>query len=363
AGEASGDMHSANLVKELKKIDKDAVLRGWGGALMKKQGVDIVKNYKDTAFMGFVEVIKHIRTILKNINFCKEDILFYKPDALILVDYPGFNLRIAKFAYKNKIKVFYYISPQVWAWKTSRVRQIKKYVNRMFVVLPFEKEFYKKYNYEVDYVGHPLLDEILSNTDYESKSNHFKELSALPIIALIPGSRKQEIVKMLPGMLKMVEQYKDYHFVVTAVSSIPASIYNNLCDNYKVSIIYDDFYSVLSVAKAALVTSGTAALETALFGVPEIVCYKANYISYLLAKFLIKVKYISLVNLIMNKKIISELIQNDFNSINLKIEMDKLLFDDEHKQILTSDYAALKVNLGSLGASARAAALIYNNIK
>ncbi len=337
AGEASGDLHASNLMKELKNLDGYAEFRCWGGDLMKKQGADLIKHYHELAFMGFVEVLAKIRTVLKNIAFCKKDILSYKPDVLILVDYPGFNMRIAEFAHKNRIKVFYYISPQIWAWKQSRVKKIKKYIDRMFVILPFEKEFYKSFNYDVDFVGHPLLDAIKSEVGIIN-NNDFKEknkLSDKPIIALLPGSRKQEILTMLPVMLELVPEYPEYQFVVGGVSSVPTNFYKNFKIDSKTRVVFKQTYSLLRNSVSAIVTSGTATLEAALIDVPEVVCYKGSYFSYLIAKRFIKIQYIGLANLIMDRKIMEELIQKEFNSDNLKKELDKLLFDDEiRKRVL-----------------------------
>ncbi len=301
AGEASGDLHASNLMRELKKLDTKISFRCWGGDLMKEQGGILVKHYRELAFMGFTEVILNLRTILKNIELCKKDILEHKPDVLVLVDYPGFNLRIAEFAKKNGIKVFYYISPQVWAWKQSRVQHIKKFVDKMFVILPFEKEFYKKFNYEVDFVGHPLLDAISSPASAWLREPQPARSNENRIVALLPGSRKQEISTMLPVMLKMKKYFPEFEFVIAGAPSVPESFYKDfISDDTKV--LFNQTYSILQNSYAALVTSGTATLETALFGVPEIVCYKGGMISYEIAKRLVKVDYISLVNLIVEKK-------------------------------------------------------------
>lgn len=353
AGEASGDLHGSNLIKELKKLDKEADFRCWGGDLMEKEGANIVKYYKELAFMGFIEVIMNLRKILKNISFCKEDIIKYKPDVIILIDYPGFNLRIAEFAKAQGFKVCYYISPQVWAWKQKRVHKIKHIIDRMFVILPFEKEFYKKFGYDVDFVGHPLLDAIDNNQVELNKSLHWER----PVIAVLPGSRKQEVAKMLPVMLELQEEFAAYQFVIAATSSISPDFYSEIIKNRDVGIVYNKTYDLLRISKAAIVTSGTATLETALFEVPEVVCYKANYLSYKIAKSLIKVKYISLVNLVMNKKIVNELIQNDFNKNNLMKEL-KLLFESPQREELINNYRKLKSELGGKGASQKTAKLI-----
>ena len=357
AGEASGDLHASNLMKELHSVDSSASFRCWGGDLMKAQGAEIIKHYRDLAFMGFTEVLMNIKTILANIEFCKNDILKYKPDVLILVDYPGFNLRIAEFAKKHNIKVYYYISPQIWAWKQSRVHKIKRVVDKMFVILPFEKEFYKKFDCEVDFVGHPLLDAV---QNYKSEENTLHLKSSLPVIALLPGSRKQEINTMLPLMLTMQQYFPNYQFVIAGAPSQTEEFYKTyLSEKDNVQIVFNKTYQLLQVAKAALVTSGTATLETALFGVPEVVCYKGGTISYLIARQLIKVKYISLVNLIMDKEIVKELIQAELNESNLKIELEKLLVDSTRNEML-KNYSELTQKLGGVGASKKAAQLMYS---
>lgn len=359
AGEASGDLHASNLMKELKVLDVDARFRCWGGDLMKAQGADLVKHYEDLAFMGFTEVVMNLRTILNNIDFCKKDILEHRPNVLILVDYPGFNLRIAEFAKQNNIKVFYYISPQVWAWKQSRVHKIKKIVDKMFVILPFEKEFYKGFNYDVDFVGHPLLDAV---ANYSEISNKLTVDTNKPIIALLPGSRKQEIKTMLPLMLSMVNYYKNYCFVIAGAPSQNKEFYEQFINDSNVKIVFNETYQLLQKSHAALVTSGTATLETALFGVPEVVCYKGGAISFAIAKQLVKVDYIALVNLIMKKEIVKELIQNELNENNLKTELDKLLQPATRNEML-SNYAELKTKLGGVGASKKAAKLMMEYLK
>lgn len=360
AGEASGDLHGSNLIKQIHQLDTNANIKAWGGDLMETAGCRLVKHYKDLAFMGFYEVAMNLRTILGNISFCKKDIEAFQPDALILIDYPGFNLRIAKWAKAKGIKVFYYISPQIWAWNSRRVHSIKKVVDKMFVILPFEKDFYKKYDYEADFVGHPLLDVVLNKTpnpDFRSKHG----LSDKAIIALLPGSRKQEITKMLDVMLSMLPHYPDYQFVIAGAPSMPLSFYENIIQDTSVKIIQNQTYELLQHSQAALVTSGTATLETALFKVPEVVCYKGNPISYWIAKRLVNVKYISLVNLILDKALVTELIQADFNESRLKEELGKLLSGDSLASI-KEGYEHLHDSLGNAGASRRTAELIYKNI-
>lgn len=354
AGEASGDLHGSNLIKELKKRDPNFQAMAWGGYRMEKEGVKLRKHYKELAFMGFVEVLANIRTILKNIKFCKQDILDYKPDVVILIDYPGFNLRIAEFLHQKGIKIFYYISPQVWAWKQSRVHKIKEYVDKMFVILPFEKEFYSQFDYQVDYLGHPLLDEIEEfSHSVTSKEDFFKnnDLDDRPIIALLPGSRTQEIKKKLPIMLSVVNDFKEYQFVIAGAPSKEASFYEAFLSETQAKLIQNKTYSLLAYSHAALVTSGTATLETALFKVPEVVCYKGSPISYQIAKRLIKVKFISLVNLIMDREVVKELIQAELTQENLHQELSKVL-SGQHREKLIQDYTLLQEKLGGGGASA-----------
>lgn len=358
SGEASGDLHASNLMRELKALDKDAHFRAWGGDLMEAQGAHLVKHYRDLAFMGFTEVLMNIRTILRNIDFCKKDILQNKPDVLILIDYPGFNLRIAEFAKSNGIKVFYYISPQIWAWKQSRVHKIKKIVDRMFVILPFEKDFYKGFDYEVDFVGHPLLDAV----ENFSSSMQLELPEGKPVIAILPGSRKQEVSVMLPLMLSMKKHYPNYQFLIAGAPSLPKEFYSPFLAGSDIPLIFGQTYQLLKQSKAALVTSGTATLETALFGVPEVVCYKGGKISYLIARQLIKVKFISLVNLIMDKEIVKELIQDELNEKNLKLELDKLLEGNSREEMIQS-YAELKMKLGGAGASRKTAELMLSYLK
>ncbi len=357
AGEASGDLHASNLLKALKEEDNEAHFRIWGGDLMQAAGGKLVKHYSDLAFMGFLEVVTNLNTILNNIRFCKKDILQYQPDVLILVDYPGFNLRIAKWAKSKNIRVFYYISPQIWAWHTSRVHEIKRNVERMFVILPFEKDFYKKYDFEVDFVGHPLLD-VIRNFKAESNFLEKNNLSDKPIIAILPGSRKQEIKRMLNVMLSAVAEFSNYQITIAGAPSIPHEFYENLIgNNNNVSVIRNKTYQLLHHASIALVTSGTATLETGLFKVPQVVCYKGNAISYHIAKRLIDVKYISLVNLIIDKPLVQELIQNDFNVKNLKFEIQQLSEENYINDIMKG-YDELETQLGHQGASRRAAQLM-----
>ena len=372
AGEASGDLHGSNLIKELRKLDAAAVIRCWGGDKMEAAGATLVKHYRDLAFMGFIEVIKNLRTIFRNIDFCKKDILENKPDVLVLIDYPGFNLRIAKWAKQQGIKIIYYISPQVWAWKENRVKGIKESVDKMLVILPFEKDFYKKWHYEVEYVGHPLVEvieefgirnlELPDQNTATTSPNSQLQIPNSGIVALLPGSRQQEILKKLPIMLEVAKYFPSYQFVVAKAPGLDENFYNELLAPYNnVSTVVNKTYELLAQSKAALVTSGTATLETALFAVPEVICYKGSSISYQIAKRLVKIKYIGLVNLIMDKEVVKELIQDDLTVENLKKELETLLNSKEKQEQLKNDYAALK-NLLSQGghASANAAKSIYN---
>ena len=363
AGEASGDLHASNLMKALSEKDDQSEFRFWGGDLMQAAGGTLVKHYRDLAFMGFSEVIMNLRTILNNIKFCKRDILKYQPDVLILVDYPGFNMRIAEFAKKNNILVHYYISPQIWAWKESRIKKIKRDVDQMYVILPFEKEFYEeKHNFPVHFVGHPLLDAIADRKQI-SISQFCKEnnLNDKPIIALLPGSRQQEIKKMLSVMLKMVEKFTDHQFVIAGAPSQDLKFYKQFTKNEDISIVENKTYDLLSVSNAALVTSGTATLEAALFKVPEVVCYKGSTISYQIGKRLVKnIKYISLVNLILDKEVVVELIQDDFNELRLEDELFKIL-DHKNREKMLDNYYVLEQKLEGKGASENTAKLIINN--
>jgi lipid-A-disaccharide synthase len=361
SGEASGDLHGANLVKSLRKLDPQTKLRAWGGDLLQAEGAHLVKHYRDLAFMGFLEVILNIRVILKNLRFCKEDILDWKPDLLILIDYPGFNLRIAEFAHQHQIPVVYYISPQIWAWKQNRVHQIKRVVDRMLVILPFEKDFYAKFGVDVEFVGHPLLDELASKkTDPDWKLKH--GLDQRKIIALLPGSRKQEISSMLPLMLEAAEAFPDCQPVVAAAPGQHIDFYKDLQGRREVKVLSGETYALLENADAALVTSGTATLETALFGVPEVVCYRGNRLSVLIARRLIKVRFISLVNLIMNREVVKELIQDELNVENLRNELRKILRPEGRLKMLR-EYDELKNKLGGTGASEHAAQEIVRFMK
>jgi lipid-A-disaccharide synthase len=362
AGEASGDLHGSNLMKELFAQDNNAALRFWGGDLMQSVGGTLVKHYKELAFMGFAEVVFNLKTILNNIKFCKKDIEKFQPDVLIFIDYPGFNMRIAKWAKQNNIATHYYIAPQIWAWKENRIESIKRDFDKLYVILPFEKDFFeKKHNFPVDFVGHPLIDAI--STKPNKNFELFKQennLSDKPIIAVLPGSRKQEISKMLEIMLSVTSDFSDCQFVIAGAPSIDKSFYQQFLKNKNIALVSNQTYDLLANATAALVTSGTATLETALFKVPEVVCYKGNWISYQIAKRIITLKYISLVNLIMDKEVVKELIQNDCNTKNIKVELAKLL-EPKTREIILENYELLESKLGGKGASAKTAQLIISN--
>ena len=364
AGEASGDLHGSNLMKALYKEDANAEIRFWGGDLMQNVGGTLVKHYRELAFMGFIEVVFNLKTILNNINFCKKDIENFNPDAIIFIDYPGFNMRIAKWAKEKGIQTHYYISPQIWAWKESRIKAIKRDFDKLYVILPFEKDFYeKKHHFPVEFVGHPLIDAIQTRkiTD-ESTFKKENNLDDKPIIAILPGSRKQEITKMLSVMLSVVDDFTDYQFVIAGAPSQEFSFYEQFLKNKNVHFVANKTYDLLSHSYAALVTSGTATLETALFKVPEVVCYKGSWASYQIAKRIITLKYISLVNLIMDKEVVTELIQENCNTKNIKIELQKLINPVTRNTIL-ENYDLLETKLGGIGASEKTAKFIIKNLR
>ena len=351
-GEPSGDIHAANLVRELKKIDTDIIVRAWGGDRLIAEGVSLAKNIKNTAFMGLWNVLKNLRSIASNLNFCKQDLVDFNPDALILVDYPGFNLKIAEFAKKQGIKVFYYISPKVWAWNQSRLTKIKKFVDHLLVIFPFEVDFYKRNGVEAIYVGNPLLDEI----NHKNHVLSFK--SSKPIIALLPGSRKQEIEALLPKMLTVVEDYPNYQFIVAATNTFSHEYYKSFIKE-EVTVVFDQTYGLLAHAQLALVTSGTATLEAALFKVPQVVCYKTNWLTYIAARFFVKIEHLSLVNILLEKTAVRELIQSELNKKNLKKELDALI--NKRDRVL-SDYSKISEILSKEAASKNAAEFICSSI-
>ncbi len=364
AGEASGDLHASNLIKALKSEEPELDFRGWGGDKMQDAGMDLVKHIKDLAFMGFAEVVMNLRTILKNFNICQKDIEAYQPDVLILVDYPGFNLRMAEWAKSKGIKVVYYISPQVWAWKQSRVHKIKRFVDKMYVILPFEKDFYATYNFDVEYVGHPLLDAIEQYEENAISTEEFiakNELEHKPILAILPGSRKQEVTKKLPIMLNAIQNFQDYQIVVAGAPSLEEDFYRGLISEHT-KIVYHQTYDLLRNSEAAVVTSGTATLEAALLATPEVVCYVGSPISYRIAKRLIKIKFISLVNLIMDREVVKELIQHECTAENIRKELDLIRRGGEKRERLLNDYAELKNKLGGGGASKKVAQSLLKTI-
>ena len=365
AGEASGDLHGSNLIKALKKNNPDASFRCWGGDLMKSQCNNLVMHYQDFSYMGFLEVILNINKILSYISFCKNDIEKFNPDLIIYIDYPGFNMRIAKWAKSKNYTNHFYISPKVWVWKEKRVEQIKKVIDKMYVILPFEEDFYKKkHNYKVDFVGHPLLDAIESENTF-NKNNFLltNNLSEKPIIALLPGSRNQEINKLLPVMLNAVSNLTNYQLVIAGAPSKNVEYYEKIIQSSDsntniIKVISNQTYNILRVSTAAIVTSGTATLETALFNVPQVVCYKTSWTSYLIGRLLIRnLKYISLVNIIQDKEVVTELIQNDCNKTNLFIELEKIL-DKKNRSSMLAEYKILHNKLGGKGASKKTADLI-----
>ncbi len=367
AGEASGDLHASNLIKAIREEDPAAQFRGCGGDLMQQVGADLLMHYKDMAFMGFWEVFVHLPEVLGNIKRCKADILEWKPDVLVLVDYPGFNLRVAKFAKQHHIKVVYYISPQIWAWKKGRIKQIKRDVDEMMVILPFEEGFYAKHNMKVHYVGHPLLDAVSRDLPQREDVRNFRTINKLEdkeIIALLPGSRKQEINAILPQMLQMVELFPQYLFVVSTVSWLPKELYDKHLQGYDVIRICDQTYPLLANAKAAIVASGTATLETAMIGTPQVVCYAGSELSYLIAKHLISgINYISLPNLIMDAPVVTELIQHDYNTERLQKELRLITEDDANIAAMKAQYKELYTRLGNGSASQKAAAVVIQTAK
>lgn len=368
AGEASGDLHASNLVRELKKKDPEAEVRGWGGDLMRDAGVSIVRHYKDTAIMGFVNVLRKLGTLKANIRYCREDIRKWNPDVVILVDYAGFNLRIARFAKRIGLKVFYYISPKLWAWNTGRVKQIKRYVDRMYTIFPFETEFYRHYDYPVYYGGNPLVDAIASRPCQEETFADFIHANGLPdrpIIALLAGSRKQELKYVLPMMLRMVPYFPEYQFVIAGAPSMAAEDYAPYVKDVPVHIVYGETYRLVSQAKAALVTSGTATLETALLRTPQVVCYngEASRLSYFLFKTVVKVKYISLVNLIYGGEAVKELMMQYLTEDNLRRELSRILTDASAREKMLNAYDEIIRRLGAPGASARFAGMMVEALR
>lgn len=361
AGEASGDLHGANLMAEILKNDPDAELRYWGGDRMAAVGGTLVRHYKHHNFMGFVQVVKNLRTILGNVKFCKQDIAENMPDAVIFIDFPGFNLRISQFVKNLGIMTFFYISPTVWAWKENRVKHIKRSVDHLFSILPFEKEFYKtRHNYDIDYVGNPLLDSISADTNF-STLEEFQQKNSLPakqVIAVLPGSRKSEIDENLATMQSIAGDFSEYQFVIAGMSHFDAEFYQSRITASNVSLVFDQTYQLLRIARAGIIVSGSATLETAIIGCPEMLVFQTGALTYHVGKMLLKLEYYSLPNLVVGRKIINELIQKDMNPTNLKRELNRLLHDESARAQMKADYAEMRERLGGTGASIRTAALI-----
>jgi lipid-A-disaccharide synthase len=358
AGEQSGDLHGSNLIRELIIADRSAEIRCWGGDLMESAGATLLVHYRKLAFMGFVAVVKNLGAISKNIDLCKHQITEYKPDVVIFIDYPGFNLRIAAFAKKTGYKTFYYISPKLWAWNEGRVKKIRRFIDRMFIIFPFEVGFYKKHGIIVEYQGNPLIDETekrISDFPVKDRMHNYLGITEKPLIALLAGSRKHEIELILPQMIKMTNHFPDYQFVLAGVKNIPDELYYRIIGNAPVKLIKEKTYEILFASEAALVTSGTATLEAALHGAPQVVCYKGDFISMLIGWMVIKVKYISLVNLILDKEAVKELVQYDLTENALLSELRAILPGGTKREKIFSDYNELKNKLGTSGASGRIA--------
>ena len=358
AGEQSGDLHGSNLIKALHSHDKEAGIFCWGGDMMEEAGATLLMHYKNTAIMGFTAIIKNLGKFISNLDLCKRQISDYSPDAVILIDFPGFNMRIAEYCKKNGFKVLYYISPKFWAWGEWRVKKVKRYVDRMFIIFPFETEFYARHGIRVKYLGNPLADEVERQLNLlPDKEDIYKICgqAGKPVIALLAGSRKHEVLSILPQMVKLAGEFHDYHFVVAGVKNLPDELYRSIIGDEPVSLLKDKTYSILKVADAALVASGTATLETALFNVPQVVCYKGDFFSMLVAWILIKVKFISLVNLILKREVIKELVGYSLNSKNLIRELKAILPGGDKREKILSDYDAIRFTLGSSGASDRIA--------
>ena len=362
AGERSGDLHGSNLIKAIRQHDPKAEFRAWGGEMMQAAGAALVKHYSEMAFMGFWEVAKNLNTISGFLKQCKSDLLTYQPDVLILIDYAGFNMRMARFAKENGIRTFYYISPKVWAWNQSRALKLKRDVDQLFVIFPFEKDFFKRFDYDVDYVGNPLFDAIADFTPNPDFIVQHKLDPQKPIIALLPGSRRQEVEQMLTLMTSTKPQFPDCQYVIAGVSNLPDDLYEPF-EKEGIKRVTDDTYNLLSVATAALVTSGTATLETALFEVPQVVCYKTGTLSYMIAKQLIRVPYISLVNLVAQKEAVKELIQHELNAQNLTQELRSVLPGGARRETQLQDYRQVKALLGEKGASEKAGELMVKYLR
>lgn len=366
AGEASGDLHGANLMKKIKKFDSLAEFRFWGGDLMKSQGGTLVRHYKDHDYMGVVEVVKHLKKILNNIKFCMEDIEKYKPDAVIFIDFPGFNLRLTEFAKKNALRTYYYISPTVWAWKSKRALNIKKFIDKTFVEMDFVRDFYKNYcNHNVEYVGHPLVDAISQHKFCEDKNVFLQKnnLPDKPIVAVLPGSREYEIRDNLRTMQEISDGFSDYQFVIAGMSRFSNEFYHKYIGKNNVKVIFNKTYDLLKYAEAAIVVSGSATLETAIIGTPEVLVYKTNPITFYLGKMVVNLKFLGLPNLVMNEKIIPELLQSEMNAENLKATLNKLLYDKEYRSEMINNFSRLREKLGNGTASEKTAKLIVEDLK
>jgi len=366
AGEASGDLHGSNLIKGLHKTDPDAEIVCWGGDKMEDAGSRLLMHYRELAIMGFWEVITRIGKILHKLNLCKEQISDFSPDLVILIDYPGFNLRIARYLYEKEISAYYYISPKVWAWKKSRIKKIKQYINRMYVIFPFEQAFFEEHDFVVHYFGNPLVEVVeegISSADGQKEFISRYQLEDKPVISLLPGSRMQEIKKILPLMARVSDFYPDYQFVMAGISTIDRHVYENIIQDRDIKLIFNDTYSILANSQAALVTSGTATLETAIAGIPQVVCYKTSILSYLIARRLVNIRFISLVNLIMDKEIVRELVQDNMNEKEILGELNSLLPGGWKREIMLGNYRELKKMLSGRGASSRIAVDMYHSLK
>ncbi len=365
AGEASGDLHGSNLMKGISEADEDPGFRFFGGDKMHARGGTLVKHYRDMAYMGLFEVLLNIRTIRKNFQLCKKDVLSWHPDVIILIDFAGFNLRIAKFAKKHGLRVFYYISPKVWVWNKSRVKIIRKTIDRMFVILPFEVDFYKQFDYDVEYLGNPTLDAVAENLDIKDDADTFipkNQLNEKPVIALLPGSRTQEIERCLPEMLGIVPDYPEYQFVIAASQGLDRDLYNRYIEKTDVGIVYSQTYDLLSHSVAAVVTSGTATLETALMNVPEVVCYKTGLFSYLIGKHFVRLQFFSLVNLITGKEVVKEILQYRVKE-KISAELSTILYDKDYRAEMLNNFKKLRKILGEPGASRRIGLKIVDLVK
>ena len=369
AGEASGDLHGSNLIKGIRSVDSNAQIRCWGGDLMQEAGGELVRHYKEGAIMGFVEVLANLGKLAKNLQDCKNNILEYNPDVIVLIDYPGFNFRIAQFAKERGFRVFYYIAPKVWAWKEKRVHRLKKYVDKLFIIFPFEIDYFKKWGIDAIYNGNPLLDSVDNHPSAtETKEEFCKRADLNPdstTVALLAGSRRGEIKYLLPRMIEVAKRYPSYQFLLACAPSVDLEFYKGIigkkCSNIK--LLMGETYSILRHSNAAIINSGTASLEAALIGVPQVVCYGGNEISYQIARMVVKLKYISLANLIMDKGLFKELIQHSCTPALISQELDQLLHNQEYRARMMQDYADVRTVLGDAGASAKVAKAMIEELK